>query len=56
MVKNVREEPRRALGLAAFDGFGSVWAVTDSADRARTLYSYKPYGETSASGPAPKHG
>jgi RHS repeat-associated protein len=37
----------------AFDGLGSVSALTDSAGAAPALYSYEPYGETSASGSAP---
>ena len=37
----------------AFDGLGSVSALTDSAGGAPALYSYEPYGETSASGSAP---
>ncbi|MDQ3933727.1 MAG: DNRLRE domain-containing protein [Actinomycetota bacterium] len=37
----------------AFDGLGSVSALTDSAGAAPALYSYEPYGETTASGSAP---
>ena len=37
----------------AFDGLGSVSALTDSSGAAPALYSYEPYGETTASGSAP---
>jgi RHS repeat-associated protein len=37
----------------AFDGLGSVSALTDSTGAAPALYSYEPYGETTASGSAP---
>ncbi|HEX8065684.1 MAG TPA: DNRLRE domain-containing protein [Thermoleophilaceae bacterium] len=37
----------------AFDGLGSVSALTDSAGAAPATYTYEPYGETTASGTAP---
>ena len=45
--------PSGAIYYYAFDGLGSVSALTDTAGTAQALYTYEPYGETSASGPAP---
>lgn len=45
--------PSGAIYYYAFDGLGSVSALTDTSGTAQALYSYEPYGETTASGPAP---
>jgi RHS repeat-associated protein len=45
--------PSGAIYYYTFDGLGSVSALTDTAGTAQALYSYEPYGETTASGPAP---
>jgi RHS repeat-associated protein len=45
--------PSGAIYYYGFDGLGSVSALTDASGTAQALYAYEPYGETSASGPAP---
>jgi RHS repeat-associated protein len=43
--------PSSSIYYYAFDGLGSVSALTDTSGTAQALYAYEPYGETTASGP-----